>query len=300
MTKICTKCGEEKDINEFGPKKTSPDRHTTRCRKCLAEDKREYLSRPNNEKEVPPEGTHKCSKCGEIKALEKFHKRVTCKDGYSQVCLCCSNKYNDTWKLENREQHLQSRKDWYNANIETEHARMLAYHKRNYKRLHAKYREWVANHRDHHNNTQREYFRDLANTDPHYRLIKRCRSRIAFALKNGHKATHTSELLGVSVEDFRRYIAAQFVDGMTWEAFMVGKVELDHIRPISSFNFDNPIEQYICFNYRNHQPLWKNDNRSKSDRWSTGSQLLWKNTIEKEVLYDLISCGIIDSSYEGC
>jgi hypothetical protein len=300
MTKKCTKCGEEKDIDEFGPKKTSPDGHTTRCRKCLAQIKREWVHRPKKEKEIIPEGFHKCSKCGEVKELDKFHKRTKCKDGYSHTCLECDNKYNDKWRLKNREQHLQNRKNWYNANIDKERARMLAYHKKNYAKLAIKWKEWVANNKDKHRISQKEYRNNVLAKDPKYRLVWRCRGRIYAALKNGYKSAHTAELLGVSINEFTSYITNLFTDGMTWEKFMNGEIELDHIRPIASFDFNNPIAQYVCFNYRNHQPLWSSDNRAKSSKWSSGSQLLWKNTIGEDIKQDLISRGIIDSSYEGC
>ena len=45
-----------------------------------------------------------------------------------------------------------------------------------------------------------------------------------------------------------------------------GLWELDHIKPISSFNLDNIEEQKKCFNYTNIQPLWKEDNMKKSDK----------------------------------
>lgn len=300
MTKKCTRCGEEKDIDEFGPKKASKDGHHTRCRKCLAAEKREYLHRPKKEKEIIPEGYHKCSKCGKIKLLIMFHKRDKCKDGYSHTCLACDNEYNRKWEADNRERHLRRRKVWYNANIETERKRALAYHKKNYTKVYAKYKEWVANNKDHHNEWQREYFRTLASTDPHYRLIKRCRGRISDALKLGSKTAKTLELLGTSPELFKLHIEQQFTDGMSWDKLMNGEIELDHIRPVASFDFDNPIAQYVCFNYRNHQPLWCADNRTKSAKWSSGSQVLWSNTIGREIKQDLLSRGIIDSSYEGC
>ena len=106
--------------------------------------------------------------------------------------------------------------------------------------------------------------------------------------------------MGTSIKYFREYITQQFIDGMTWEAFMNGEIELDHIKPVASFDFSDPINQYICFNYRNHQPLWCADNRSKSDKWSKANQILWSNTIGKEIREDLLARGIIDSSYDGC
>lgn len=300
MTKKCTKCGEERDIEEFGPKKASPDGHHTRCRKCLAAEKREYLHRPKKEKEIIPEGYHKCSKCDEIKPLNDFRKNSKCNDGHTHVCNDCRLTYNNNWVITHKEQYLKGRKEWYWRNVDVERMRSRKYAKKNYAKLHAKYNEWVANNKDYHNEWQREYFRNLASTDPHYRLIKRCRSRISDALKLGSKTAKTLELLGTSPELFKLHIEQQFTDGMSWDKLMNGEIELDHVRPVASFDFDNPIAQYVCFNYRNHQPLWCADNRTKSAKWSSGSQVLWSNTIGREIKQDLLSRGIIDSSYEGC
>ena len=300
MTKKCTRCGEEKELEEFGAKKINADGRDTRCKKCLAELKREWVARPKKEKEAIPEGFHKCSKCGEIKLLEDFRKNAKCKDGYTSVCNVCRGAYNEKWKAEHREQHLATRKAWYNANLEKEHKRMLAYHKKNYTKIYTKYREWALKNKDSRNEWQREYFRILRSTDPNYKVVSCCRSRISSVLRTGSKVAHTYELLGMSAEMFREYIGSLFTEGMTWKAFLDGEVELDHIRPVASFDFDNPINQYICFNYRNHQPLWCADNRSKSDKWSKTNQILWNNTIGKEIKEDLLARGIIDSSYEGC
>lgn len=300
MTKKCTRCSEEKELEEFGAKKINADGRDTRCKKCLAEIKREWVVRPKKEKEVIPEGFHKCSKCGEIKPIEVFHKRVKCKDGYSHTCLDCDNKYNAEWKSENRDQHLATRKAWYNANRDTERERMFAYYRRNRPMLKASHQRWLAKNKDSRNAWQRVYFKKLADTDPNFKLLQRCRSRVSDICRYKKKAAHTIDLIGTSASHFQEYLRAQFTEGMTWEAFLNGEIELDHIKPVASFDFSDPINQYICFNYRNHQPLWCADNRSKSDKWSKANQILWSNTIGKEIKEDLLARGIIDSSYEGC
>lgn len=54
---------------------------------------------------------------------------------------------------------------------------------------------------------------------------------------------------------------------MTWENQGKNGWEIDHIRPCSSFNLEDPEEQRKCFNYKNLQPLWAKDNMIKGDRW---------------------------------
>jgi hypothetical protein len=50
---------------------------------------------------------------------------------------------------------------------------------------------------------------------------------------------------------------------MSWSNY--GEWEIDHIIPCDYFNLANEEEQKICFHYLNLQPLWKNENRSKSN-----------------------------------
>jgi hypothetical protein len=48
-TKICTKCGKEKDVNEFGWER--PFRRDARCKTCRVEDRMDYYER-NKEKDL--------------------------------------------------------------------------------------------------------------------------------------------------------------------------------------------------------------------------------------------------------
>ena len=47
---------------------------------------------------------------------------------------------------------------------------------------------------------------------------------------------------------------------MTFENY--GEWEIDHIRPLATFNLKSIDEIKMCFNHNNIQPLWKSENRS--------------------------------------
>ena len=81
--------------------------------------------------------------------------------------------------------------------------------------------------------------------DMHYKMRKNISIRIIHALKD--------------------YLQSKFENGMTWENY--GKWHIDHIRPCASFDLTDIEQQKICFNYKNLQPLWAEDNFKKSDKW---------------------------------
>jgi hypothetical protein len=42
--------------------------------------------------------------------------------------------------------------------------------------------------------------------------------------------------------------------------------EIDHIKPVSSFDLTDEDQQKQCFHYTNLQPLTKKENRTKSNK----------------------------------
>ena len=49
---------------------------------------------------------------------------------------------------------------------------------------------------------------------------------------------------------------------MNWENY---KGYIDHIKPISKFNLLDAKDRNTCFNHKNLQPLWANENLKKSN-----------------------------------
>ena len=105
---------------------------------------------------------------------------------------------------------------------------------------------------------KRMYSRERRRSDPTHRLLKNLRSRLWHALHGNSKSAATRELLGICVDECRKYIEAQFTEGMSWDTIAV-----DHIVPCASFDMSDPQEQRRCFHYTNLQPLFPPDNSSK-------------------------------------
>ena len=101
--------------------------------------------------------------------------------------------------------------------------------------------------------------------DPSYKLIVILRRRYYNLItSNPLKKSSVLSLLGCSIEEFRKHIESQFQEGMTWENY--GSYwHLDHIIPCSYFDLSIEENLYICWNWRNFQPLKVEDNLRKSN-----------------------------------
>jgi hypothetical protein len=104
-------------------------------------------------------------------------------------------------------------------------------------------------------------------TDRQYAAAKSLRTRIYLALTKGWKAGRTIELIGCSVEECLAYIESQWLPGMSWENWGVGKDNstwhIDHVTPVTAFDLTTEEGQRAAFSYKNLQPLWGSDNIRK-------------------------------------
>ena len=174
-----------------------------------------------------------CTKCKVEKPFSDYYKHKNGKDGLNPVCKMC-------WKEENKvfEQN-NPRYDYRNnryQSIKTEHNKAVI------RRAKERY-----------------------NTDVEFKLLHNIRSRILNAIKGYTKSKTTKELLGIDMEQYKLYLESKFEKGMNWNNH--GDIwEIDHIQPCDSFNLLDPEQQKQCFHYTNTQPLFKTENRQKSNK----------------------------------
>lgn len=113
---------------------------------------------------------------------------------------------------------------------------------------------------------QLQKYDDKRYEDIIYRIVDNMTRRTqAVFVKAGVKRPLTHlELLGCSYEQLKEHLQSQFKPPMSYINY--GEWEVDHIKPVSSFDLTNPKEAIQCFNYKNLQPLWRFDNRSKHNK----------------------------------
>ena len=115
-------------------------------------------------------------------------------------------------------------------------------------------------------NKVNDNYLELRKKDISYQLIDNLARRTTKELtkKNIIREMNHTDLIGCNGEDLKKYLSKLFTEHMTLNNY--GEWELDHIKPVSSFNLNNEDELRKCFHYTNLQPLWRKDNRSKSDK----------------------------------
>jgi hypothetical protein len=104
--------------------------------------------------------------------------------------------------------------------------------------------------------------------NPSARFAANLRSRLHIALRVSmlRKSNHTLKLLGCSIIELLSHLRDQFEPGMTFENYGKAGWHVDHIKPCSSFDLNDPKQQKKCFHWSNLQPLWAEENYSKSDK----------------------------------
>lgn len=284
--KTCTNCKKELPATlEYFPKSTTiKSGLRSRCKECTSyfnkknhqryyAENKEKVNKKNmenyykrNPKEDIPEGYKKCSACGEVKPKteEYFGKLSKAKDGFRYSCKECRRniEYLPNQKAiikksrmhykENKEQHRKRTKQYRKDNIDWYRAYNKKYYQKNMERIKE--------------NSKKSLYRRIEN-DIGFKILQRCRARLYKAVKGYVKSARTQELIGCSVEHLLNHLESQFEEGMTWENY--GEWHIDHIIPCASFDFTKEEEQFKCFNYKNLQPLWAEDNFRKNDKIET-------------------------------
>lgn len=210
-----------------------------------------------------------CVSCKILKHNEDFHKagngrlQSKCKECMAQYkkeryWKDHANQLEKHSKSRTKPENILQRKGYYEKNKNEYRERHLKYMQDETKRKHKKEASQKR-----HNKRYR--------TDPEYNILIKIRARIRTELnrkRNGKlKNKTTLAYLGCSYEFLKSHIESLFTDGMTWDKVLSGEIHLDHIRPCSSFQLTDPEQQMACFNWKNLQPLWWEDNLRKSSSY---------------------------------
>ena len=196
-------------------------------------------------------------------------------------------EYNKEWRLKNVEQIKRTTKEYYLKNIE-HIKKYLLKNKKHIKKYHKEYnlknveqikrttkeyylkniehiKKWRKEYRKEYDlknvESQRKYDRDhnrkRRRNDPIFKLQGNMRSAMTRFIKGKSKSKSTMEIVGCSVEGLFKH----FESCSSWEPWMTrenyGKNgwDVDHIKAISNWNANCPLQFALCWDKSNLQPM---------------------------------------------
>ena len=196
-----------------------------------------------------PASMKQCKKCSILKPLTEFCNRKGEVDGKHRYCKPCLN---------------QNFKEYYHTSGRKESDYYKTYRDQN--------KEYFNQYSNTHYHTKKELYREWNRTKYHtdlgFKLKHVTAARISQALKTYQtlKKDRTIEYLGCTMDEYTQYLEQMFTPDMNWDNY--GEYwEIDHIKPIDAFDLNEEEQLYEAFKYINTQPLKKEDNREKSNRY---------------------------------
>jgi hypothetical protein len=252
-TKVCKKCLLVKGISEFSTNSKKKDNLEIYCKVCCRAKASENRAK---EKNIPY--SKGCNICGEIKTSDLFDRTSSNVDGITNSCKeCLSDKrkidYCSNKKAISNYQKLRradrKEKDIISVRIKDKEDRLK---NKEYRKTYMK-----------------TYDKKRRAIDPLFRLMGNIRSRVTVSFSRGIKSKKTIEILGCSIEDFKKHVESQFESWMSWDNYGVCKSDeykctwhLDHIIPVIYANNDREI--CLLNHWSNFQPLCGKQNLEKN------------------------------------
>lgn len=227
--------------------------------------------------------TKTCSKCGLTKPVDEFQKAKRNTDGLRGWCKSCARQYVDD--------HIEEKREYEKNNVYKRRTKMNEYAS-NYRKRHPDRIKPKTEERKRKDKlrTSTQEFRDSRilyrklNIDkirekeliyhrkrrliPEVRVKNALRARLQTILKrsNGSKSGKMIDLIGCTMPFLRTYLESKWKQDMSWDNYGKDGWVMDHIVPCDSFDLTDPIHQRKCFHYTNIQPLWWEENATKSNK----------------------------------
>ena len=173
-----------------------------------------------------------CNVCLIEKPLTEFYFKKT-ENTYYYNCKSCGKN---------------SQKKYYKINKEEISVKKKIYHEVNYDII----KERRKNHKIDYNNVK-SYYKKRYALDITYKMRVRAARDLNSLVRRG-KDNNTIKYLGCNRKFLKEYLESKF------------KIGIDHIYPLSKINFQDEAQKIKALHYTNLQPLWRNENRQKSNK----------------------------------
>ena len=181
-------------------------------------------------------------------------------------------KYSKKYYQANKEYLKKQMKKYRIEHKEEKKKQDIEYYTLNKEALCNYKKEWYQANKKELNESRKEYQNKYRPkkyaTDLNFKLICLARNNQRRALKGFIKSGYTLDLLGCTLNEWKRHLESTFTEGMSWNKVMSGEIHIDHIKPLCSFHMDDFEQQRTALHWKNTRCLWAKDNLAKigSDR----------------------------------
>lgn len=189
-----------------------------------------------------------CCNCKITKdIIDNFCKHKSQKDGLNRECKSCVSK---------RQKKNALKKAKYDKEYSAKNALTIAEKSRSYRQQN---RKMLAS-------KKKIYIEKKESIDVSYKLARRLRARLYKVTVGIVKTGSSVQDLGCSVEFLKQHLESLFLYGMKWENWgkNEGKWQIDHKKPLSSFDLTDRKQMLEACHYTNLQPIWYQDHVVKT------------------------------------
>jgi 5-methylcytosine-specific restriction endonuclease McrA len=183
-----------------------------------------------------------CSRCKLDKPDTEFYARGD-RDAPRSHCKACHSEKRKEYYQKNKERELAINRNWEKANRE---ARQKIF------------RKWT---------NKAKYYHNKRRTDIKYKIKKDVSNAVNRAIKD-KQGTSVFKILGYTRMELIAHLQSTMPIGCSWEDYLKGKLHIDHIIPVSHFNYQSHTDDDFkkCWALSNLQLLTAEENLKKGDK----------------------------------
>jgi hypothetical protein len=271
MTKICTKCGQEKELSEFYKQKTHKDGLSSWCKKCYS------LYYSKNEKRLAYQKKYYSNPIVKER-VKKYHKEWR-KNNIETVLIKGKIYYQNTkiirreksknYRQNHKEYFKEYNKQYYQNNLEKLKEQHEKYRQNNLEKIKEQAKKYEKNNCEKIN----ERKRNRKKNDIHYKLRLNISNLIYMRLKfrlSNKNGKSTFSFLPYTVDDLIKRLESLFKPWMSWKNYgnKPGYWNIDHKYPDSLFDYKSVEDEEFqkCWALDNLQPMEYIENIKKSNK----------------------------------
>ena len=178
-------------------------------------------------------------------------------------------------KKNNPDKIKKIKRQWYENNIEEERRKSRERAKKyreqgkirkpeNPKKVKIRYIRWLKSNPEYH----KEYKNNKYKDDLQFNISCKMKTAIRKSLKYNKNGRHWEDLVDYNLNELIKHLKSTMPKGYIWNDYIEGKLHIDHIVPVSAFDFTKPedINFKRCWALGNLRLLPAMDNYKKGNR----------------------------------